>query len=417
MARMAMARQDNLTPQSHIQRGECSRKTSRGPHEWRVRKKGVVVSQSDAEVCPRAHAVPESKSRASRPFELTLLELPSLPVSLIRQAGALLRERREPSSRRNQAEARLPISDQRPWFRELPAQIRAYLAASKAAPARTDVRAVDARDLWQDYLPNPYSWANSLLIHLLALTAMLLPFALRQILNPVPVPKKIFDLTPLVLTLPQLHGRPEANRGGGGGGVHSPLPASRGALPPFALTQFTPPSVTIPKIPPALPMPATIVGPPELKLPAMNLDMTFGDPQGVPGPPSGGPGGGGGIGTGDGTGVGPGKGPGAGPGEGGGCCEGAFSVGNGISAPIPIFSPEPAYSEEARKAKFGGIVTLWIVVDAQGVVQSVRIAKRLGMGLDEEAVKTVSTWRFRPALRQGVAVPVQVQVEVSFRLF
>jgi hypothetical protein len=41
----------------------------------------------------------------------------------------------------------------------------------------------------------------------------------------------------------------------------------------------------------------------------------------------------------------------------------------------------------------------------------------LPLGLDEEAVKTVSTWRFKPAMRQGVSVPVRVQVEVSFRLF
>ena len=115
--------------------------------------------------------------------------------------------------------------------------------------------------------------------------------------------------------------------------------------------------------------------------------------------------------------MGPGTGPGYGPGSDGGCCGGTFSVGNGVSAPIPIYSPEPAYSEEARKAKFGGIVLLWIVVDAQGIVRNVRIAKPLGMGLDEEAVKTVSTWKFKPALRQGVPVPVQVQVEVSFRLF
>jgi len=101
----------------------------------------------------------------------------------------------------------------------------------------------------------------------------------------------------------------------------------------------------------------------------------------------------------------------------GGCCGGAFSVGNGVSAPIPIFSPEPAYSEEARKAKFGGIVALWIVVDAQGIVHDIKIAKQLGMGLDEEAVKTVGTWKFKPAMRQGLAVPVRVQVEVSFRLF
>ena len=121
--------------------------------------------------------------------------------------------------------------------------------------------------------------------------------------------------------------------------------------------------VTIPKVAPVLPMPPTLLGPPELKLPAMKLDMPWGDPKGVVGPLSGGPGTGGGIGPGNGTGVGPGTGPGYGPGSDGGCCEGAFSVGNGVSAPIPIYSPEPAYSEEARKAKFGGIVT---VVDRRG---------------------------------------------------
>ena len=165
-------------------------------------------------------------------------------------------------------------------------------------------------------------------------------------------------------------------------------------------------------------MQPTLLGPPELKLPAMKLDLPWGDPNGVAGPPSGGPGTNGGIGTGDGTGVGPGKGPGAGPGSGGGCCEGPFQVGiDGVSAPIPIYSPEPAYSEEARKAKFGGIVNLWIVVDAQGIVHNVQVAKHLGMSLDEEAIKTVSTWKFKPAMRHGVAVPVQVLVEVSFRLF
>ncbi|HTS68044.1 MAG TPA: energy transducer TonB [Terriglobia bacterium] len=277
-------------------------------------------------------------------------------------------------------------------------------------------RPVLVRDLWQDFPQNPFSWANSALIHLLALAAMVLPFALRQVLKPVPLPKTPLDLTRLVFKMPPLHGRDEETHGGGGGGAREPLPASRGALPPFARTQFTPPEVVIPKVA-ALTMPATLVGPPELTLPAMKLDMPWGDPQGLTGPLSQGPGVRGGIGDGTGTGVGPGGGGGAGPGAGGGCCGNVFTVGSGISEPIAIYSPEPAYSDEARKAKFQGIVLLWIVVDAQGNVRNVQVAKALGMGLDEEAVKTVSSWRFKPALRQGVPVPVQVQVEVSFRLF
>jgi protein TonB len=312
---------------------------------------------------------------------------------------------------------RLPLSDQRVWFLEFPSQLRAFVAMARPAPARLDARADYGLNIWQDYRQNPYSWANSLLIHLFVVSAMLLPFAIRQIDHPMPLPKKLFDLTPLVLSLPQVHGRSTETHGGGSGGNRSPLPVSRGALPRFARMQFTPPQIRVPKVDPLLPMPATLLGPPELQLPAMKLDMPFGDPLAQAGPPSQGPGTGGGIGTNHGTGVGDGNGPGYGPGSDGGCCDGAFSYGNGVSAPIPIFSPEPAYSEEARKAKFGGVVTLWLVVDAQGKVRNVKIAKSLGMGLDEEARKTVSTWKFKPGMRQGVPVPVRVQVEVSFRLF
>ncbi len=374
------------------------------------------MSQSNAEVRPQAPAVPDPESYTKRPFELTLLDLPTLPVSLARQTRCLLGERRAPSRFRDQPEERLPLSDQRPWYRELPAQLQALLATPKAAPARISSRAADVPDLWQDYLPNPYSWANSLLVHLLALTALVLPFALRPITSPPPLPPHLFDVTRLVFPLPLLHGHDAKTGGGGGGGVHSPLPASRGALPYFSHTQFTPPAVVAPKAP-LLPMTPTLIGPPELKLPAMKLDMAWGDPSGVPGPPSGGRGGGGGIGDGNGTGVGTGDGPGAGPGRDGGNGGGPRSVGGDVSEPIPIYSPEPAYSEEARKAKFQGIVMLWVIVDAQGLVRNVQISKQLGMGLDEEAVKTVSTWRFKPALEHGVAVPVRAQVEVSFRLF
>ena len=375
------------------------------------------MSQSNGEVRPQRPAIPTSESPAPPPFELTLLDAPSLPVSLIRQAGELLRERRAPSRFQDQPEAPLLVLDLRPWYRDLPAQIQDLLAAPKTASASFPMRAADVPDIWQDYLPNPYSWANSLLVHLLVLTALVLPFELQRLMGPAPLPKRIFNFTPFALTLPQLHGHDEKTGGGGGGGVRSPLPASRGALAPFARTQFTPPMVKIPNVAPVLPMAPTLLGPPELKLPAMKLDMPWGDPKGVLGPLSGGPGMGGGIGPGNGTGVGPGTGPGYGPGWDGGYGEGPYRVGNGVSEPIPIYSPEPNYSEEARKANFGGFVLLWIVVDAQGNVRNVQLAKHLGMGLDEEAVKTVSTWRFKPAMRQGVAVPVQVEVEVSFRLF
>ena len=94
-----------------------------------------------------------------------------------------------------------------------------------------------------------------------------------------------------------------------------------------------------------------------------------------------------------------------------------LDVGNGVSAPIAIYKPEPHYSEEARKAKWQGTVVLWIIVDAQGNVGDVRVARPLGLGLDEKAVDTVKTWKFKPAMHDGKPVAVRVAVEVTFRLF
>jgi len=152
-------------------------------------------------------------------------------------------------------------------------------------------------------------------------------------------------------------------------------------------------------------------------MPAMSLTGSWGDPQGVVGLLSSGPGADGGIGSGDRGGVGPGEGPGLDPGRDGGCCDGVYSPGADVSKPIPIYKPEPTYSEEARKAKYQGAVELWIVVDATGNVSDVRVARPLGMGLDEKAVEAVRTWKFKPAYRNRIPVRVRVMVEVVFRLF
>ncbi len=60
---------------------------------------------------------------------------------------------------------------------------------------------------------------------------------------------------------------------------------------------------------------------------------------------------------------------------------------------------------------------LAIVVDAQGNPRDIHIMRSLGMGLDEKAVETVNTWKFKPATRKGVPVAVRMIVEITFRLF
>jgi TonB family protein len=96
---------------------------------------------------------------------------------------------------------------------------------------------------------------------------------------------------------------------------------------------------------------------------------------------------------------------------------GVYTVGNGVSEPIPIYKPDPPYTEEAKAAKLEGITQLQIIVGVDGAVTNVKVTQGLGKGLDESAVQTVKTWKFRPAMKAGKPVPCRLMVEVSFRFF
>ncbi|MGA3027199.1 MAG: TonB family protein [Bryobacteraceae bacterium] len=94
----------------------------------------------------------------------------------------------------------------------------------------------------------------------------------------------------------------------------------------------------------------------------------------------------------------------------------AFRVGNGVSQPIPIYRPDPDYSEEARSARYQGTVIVALVVDEKGNPRDVRVVKALGLGLDQKAIEAVKKWRFRPGMKDGHPVRVIAQIEVNFRL-
>jgi len=93
------------------------------------------------------------------------------------------------------------------------------------------------------------------------------------------------------------------------------------------------------------------------------------------------------------------------------------SVGRGVSPPKKIYGPEPPYTDEARRACVQGTVVLSIVVDPDGNVSDARVTNSLEPGLDDSALRTVRTWRFEPAMRNGAPVAVRVAVETTFRMF
>lgn len=93
-----------------------------------------------------------------------------------------------------------------------------------------------------------------------------------------------------------------------------------------------------------------------------------------------------------------------------------LEVGGNVSAPKKIYAPTPLYTEEARQGRIQGVVLLHAVIDAEGKVSTIEVLKGLPLGLSESAVETVKTWRWEPARRDGVPVPVYFTLTVSFSL-
>jgi protein TonB len=308
----------------------------------------------------------------------------------------------------------LPASAEGPWYRSFWSNLRDFLRPEHA-PLDITSKPVLVRDIWGQYGRQKKSWVMSVALQsaavvLVAWVGMSKPVqqAAKSVMNLV-VPPDIADFTPKAAVKKQAMG------GGGGGGDRSPLPASRGQAPKFALRQFTPPQQVIANPNARLTMEPTLIGDPSIQLPQINSDQ-WGDPLGKLGPPSNGPGSGGGIGSGKGGGIGSGDGGGFGPGSGGGVGGGAFRVGGGVSAPVLLSKVEPEYSEEARKAKYQGTVLLYIEVDPSGRAENVRVVRSLGLGLDEKAIEAVKKWKFKPGYKNGQPVTVQATIEVNFRL-
>jgi len=230
------------------------------------------------------------------------------------------------------------------------------------------------------------------------------------------------EVVTLIAPSPETYALPVAKKvisGGGGGGDLDKIPAPKGNPPKAALQQITPPAIVMRNERPKLTAEPTVVAPPQMNLAANHMPtMGVSNAPVMPAaPPSNGTGSGGGIGSGSGGGVGVGHGPGVGVGSGGGIGGGVYKVGGGISAPTAISSPDPDYTEEARRAKKQGTCVLWLIVDSAGHPRDIKVIRGLGFGLDAKALEAVKQWKFQPALKDGRPVDVQISVEVEFHLY
>jgi len=216
---------------------------------------------------------------------------------------------------------------------------------------------------------------------------------------------KSVELT--TLNTPPPPAPPKATMMGGGGGQRGPTPVTKGQMPKFAEQQIVPPKAP-PMEDPKIKMEPTIEVQKDLKMASNNMP-NFGMPNS--------PLVGASMGNGKGTGLGSGNGSGLGAGSGGNTGGGPMHIGGGVSAPQLIYSVEPEFSEEARKAKTAGNVLVNLWVDEHGLPTHVHVIRGVGMGLDEKAVEAVKQYKFKPAMAAGKPVLVELNVEVNFQIF
>ncbi len=220
-------------------------------------------------------------------FTTSLIEAPSLPVSLWR----LIQERRHGPritvpQEYYRGTAPLPVSDGTPLWEHLWDGLRSLREKPEPPAIPITSQPSEVGDIWQDYKFQPASFGNAVLLLGILIAALLLPYIVLGIHQPV----QQADVIPIQLSPYLLHIPPGLKQAGGGGGCgnHTPTPAAKGAAPKFTWHQLAPPvtRILIPK--PQLPVEPTLLGPPDLKV--KMADAMWGNPTAVPAPPSNGPG-------------------------------------------------------------------------------------------------------------------------------
>jgi len=95
-----------------------------------------------------------------------------------------------------------------------------------------------------------------------------------------------------------------------------------------------------------------------------------------------------------------------------------YEPGDGVSLPQVVKQVKANYTSEAMRQMIEGDVMLGVVVRADGSVGDVQVKESLDAvyGLDQEAIKAIKQWEFKPGMKDGKAVAVRVDVKIRFTL-
>ena len=90
------------------------------------------------------------------------------------------------------------------------------------------------------------------------------------------------------------------------------------------------------------------------------------------------------------------------------------ATGADVRPAIPTIFPDPPNLRSSVPYGIQGDVVVEVTIDAQGNVIETRLLKSIGYGVEEKVLEAVRNWHFRPATRDGVAIPSKHDVLYHF---
>jgi periplasmic protein TonB len=95
--------------------------------------------------------------------------------------------------------------------------------------------------------------------------------------------------------------------------------------------------------------------------------------------------------------------------------------------PVPVFESKEmnlqtflaenfVYPDEAYRKNITGVVKLNFIVEPHGHISNLMIVERLGAGCSEEAIRLIKLLRWKPGMKDGKAVRVNISFPVKFGL-
>lgn len=91
-----------------------------------------------------------------------------------------------------------------------------------------------------------------------------------------------------------------------------------------------------------------------------------------------------------------------------------YDIGKDVSAPVLVKEVKPTYPPDVRAEGVNGLVEMQGVVETTGAIDHIIVTRSIDERLDREAVKALSQWEFKPGRKDGEAVAVRVNVEMTF---